>query len=128
MGDRALHGASLSGVTVEEVGLLQKNIIFCAIMTLIMKLFIAKNLITRHLWILVHVYSPTCLEADGQRQAPAALPTGMRVSTHCTEGWVGSLTFWTGAEYLTHTLVRSPDCPARSESQNFTLLPYHCCT
>ena len=68
----------LSGVTVEEVGLLQKNVIFCAIMTLIVKLFITKNLITRHLWILADVYSPTCLEADGQSHAPAALPTGKR--------------------------------------------------
>jgi hypothetical protein len=116
-----------SGVTVEEIGLLQKNVIFCAIMTLIMKLFIAKNLITRHLWILVHVRSPTCLEVDDQRHAPAALPTGKGPSTHSTGGWAGSSTVWTGAEDLAHTLVRSPDCPARSESQNFALLPYHCC-
>jgi len=25
----------------------------------------------------------------GQRRAPAALPTGMRIVTHFTEGWVG---------------------------------------
>jgi hypothetical protein len=122
-----LCGLSLSGVTVEESGLLQ-NVIFCAIMTLIMKLFIAKNLLRGHLWILVHVYSPTCLEVEGERHAPAALPTGKRLSTHCTGDWVGSSNVWTDAEDLTHTLVRSPDCPARSESQNFTLLPYHCCT
>jgi hypothetical protein len=75
----------------------------------------------------VHVYSPTCLEVDGQRQAPAALLTEKRLSTHCTGGWVGSSTVWTGAEDLAHTLVRSPDCPARNESQNFTLLLYLCC-
>jgi hypothetical protein len=74
----ALHGVSLFRVTVQEVGLLQKNVTFCAIMKLIMKLLIANNLLTRLLWILAQVYSPTCLEVNGQRHASAALLTGKR--------------------------------------------------
>ena len=93
-----MHGAPLSEVTVEEVGLLQKNVIFCAIMTLIMKLFIAKNLITRHLWILVHFYSLTCLEVDGQRHAPAALRTEDSVPIHIYNLWY-PLYGWLGGQF-----------------------------
>jgi hypothetical protein len=37
---------------------------------------------------------------DGQRHAPAALPSGKRAGTHCIGGWVGPRAVWTGAEYL----------------------------
>jgi hypothetical protein len=36
--------------------------------------------------------------------------------THCIGGWVGPGPFWTGAEKLAPTGIRSPDHPARSES------------
>ena len=54
---------------------------------------------------------------DGQGHAPAALPPGKRPGTHLQEaGWaLGPV--WTGAENLTPTGIRSPDRPARNESQ-----------
>jgi hypothetical protein len=36
--------------------------------------------------------------------------------THCIGGWVGPVRVWTGAENLASTGIRSPDCPASSES------------
>ena len=50
-----------------------------------------------------------------QRHAPAALPREWP-GIHCVEhGWhLG--TVWAGAENLAPTGIRSPDCPARSES------------
>jgi len=55
----------------------------------------------------------------GQHHAPAALPPGK-------ETWYrrlgGPQPVWTGAENLTPTEIRSPDRPARSESQY--RLPY----
>ena len=49
----------------------------------------------------------------GQRHAPAALSPGKRLGTHCIGG---SGPVWTGAENVAHTVIRSPDFPARSES------------
>ena len=48
----------------------------------------------------------------GQRNAPAALPPVPIVQE---TGWAPAL-FWTGAENLVPTGIRSPDRPARSES------------
>ena len=45
-----------------------------------------------------------------------------RTSTHCMRGWVGPRV-WAGAENLFPTGIRSPDRPARSESQY--RLSYH---
>ena len=51
-------------------------------------------------------------EVGGQRHAPTALPPGKtRYPSYRASGQV-----WTGAENLAHTGIRSPDCPARSES------------
>jgi hypothetical protein len=50
----------------------------------------------------------------GQRHAPAALPPE-RPGTHSIEWAPGPV--WTGAENLSPTGIRSPDHPARSESQ-----------
>jgi hypothetical protein len=51
----------------------------------------------------------------GQRHAPAALPPEGH-GTHCIRGWVNPGPFWTGAENVAPTGIRSPDHPARSES------------
>ena len=52
----------------------------------------------------------------GQRHALAALYPRERPGTHCTGGWVGPRTVWTGAENLAPTGIRSPDRPAHSQS------------
>jgi len=51
-----------------------------------------------------------------QRHAPAAvLREADPASTVQKAGWTPG-TVWTGAENLDNTGIRSPDCPARSES------------
>jgi hypothetical protein len=44
------------------------------------------------------------------------LYTRERPGTHCIGGWVGRRAGLEGAENLSHTGIRSPDRPARSES------------
>jgi hypothetical protein len=39
-----------------------------------------------------------------------------RHGTHCIGGWVAPGPVWTGAKNLAPNGIRSPDCPARSES------------
>jgi hypothetical protein len=51
----------------------------------------------------------------GQRHGPIALPPGKGPSRHCTGGWVGPGSIWTGAENLAATGYRTPDHPARKE-------------
>jgi hypothetical protein len=56
----------------------------------------------------------------GQLHVPALLtarfPEGKSAGTLCTEGWVGPMMVWTGAEYLASTGIRSPYSPSRCES------------
>ena len=67
-----------------------------------------------------------------QRHAPAALPPGKRLGTHCVGGWVGWGPVLTCAENLAPTGIRFPDFLARSESldrlrypgQLFDSIPY----
>ena len=67
-------------------------------------------------------YGYTCsltsalMGVHGQHHAPAALPPGKRPGTHCTGGWVGPGTVWTGAVNLAPNGARTPKRPARNES------------
>ena len=47
---------------------------------------------------------------------PRPLYSWERPGTHCIGGWVGPTAFWTGAENLAPSRIRSPDRPARSQS------------
>jgi len=51
----------------------------------------------------------------GQRNAPAALPSGM-TGTHVQEAEWAPRPVWTCAEYLAHAGIESPRRPTRSES------------
>jgi hypothetical protein len=53
-------------------------------------------------------------ERDGQRHVSSAL--GNIPGTHYIRDWVDLGAVWTGAENLALTGVRTPDCPALSES------------
>jgi hypothetical protein len=53
------------------------------------------------------------MRVDGQLHAPAALPPGKKLGTHCI-GALGPV--WTAAENLAPTGIRSPDRPTSSES------------
>jgi hypothetical protein len=56
------------------------------------------------------------MRVGGQRHAPAAIPLEKRNDNHCTGGWVGPRTVWTGAEILAPTGITSTDSLALSES------------
>jgi hypothetical protein len=53
----------------------------------------------------------------GQCNAPAYLPPGETLATHCTGLWVGPGPDSMGAENLAHTGIQALNRPARSESQ-----------
>ena len=53
----------------------------------------------------------------GQHHTPAALPPGKRSGTHRIGGWVGPRAGLDGYGKSRPTGIRSPDRPARSESQ-----------
>jgi hypothetical protein len=52
----------------------------------------------------------------GQRHSPVALPSVNLVPIVQEAGWAPG-TVWMGAENLAPTGIRSPDCPAHSESR-----------
>jgi hypothetical protein len=52
----------------------------------------------------------------GQHHAQALFTSGKDPVPVVTGGWVGPGSFWTGAENLALTRIRSPDDPARSKS------------
>jgi hypothetical protein len=52
----------------------------------------------------------------GQRHAPATLPPGKRTVPILWEAEWAPGSVWTGVENLAPTWIRSPDCPALSES------------
>jgi len=54
----------------------------------------------------------------GHRHAPATLPPGKKLGTHCTGGKVGPGPIWMGVENLTFTQLPSLDCPADSDLQH----------
>ena len=56
------------------------------------------------------------MTVDVQCHAPAALLPAKKPGTHFTEGWGDPGPVRTGAENLAPTGIRSPNCPARSES------------
>ena len=53
---------------------------------------------------------------DGQRNTTVVLFPGKRRGTHCIGGWEDHSAGLEGAENLATTGIRSPHCPARSES------------
>jgi hypothetical protein len=65
------------------------------------------------------------MRVGGQRHAPAALPPGKRLHTHCTGGWVAPGPIWTGVKNLAPTGIRAPNRPARSESLYRLRIPAH---
>ena len=54
--------------------------------------------------------------SGGQRHVAAALPPGKTLGTHRTSGCIGPSDCLDGCENLLHTVNRSPDRPAPSES------------
>ena len=75
-----------------------------------------KSVLWRAAKCLSYIEEARCLKVNSQCQAPAVLPTGKRLGTIVQEtGWAPA-PFWTGAENLAPTGIRSPDRPSRSES------------
>jgi hypothetical protein len=61
------------------------------------------------------------MEVGGRQHAPAALPPGKGLGTHCIGGWVGPRAGLTGRRKSRPPpgfFFRSPDRPARSQSLN----------
>ena len=68
----------------------------------------------------------TALEGvRGQRHAPAALYPGKYPVPFVQEAGWSPGPVWTGSENLAYTGIRSPDCPARSQSLYRLRYPAH---
>ena len=59
------------------------------------------------------------MKVGGQRPAPVTLPPGRTPGTHCTGRRVGPWAGLDGCGKFRPTGIRSPDCPAGSESLRY---------